>query len=641
MNKFVNQSKQLLSFALILLALSGCGGQSPRSSTQQAGADQNLEFLLKQAQQAEPGKRSPLLVQAAGLLVRESRFEKAQELLIRVNQQLLNDRQMDDFRLYYGETLLALSAGEASLNQLLSVSNLSAKPLQWQIRYSQSLSESYLSNGNYFEAAKLRIALDDLIDNAAVLAENNERIWYALNQMETEFLKQIINDFNSHRVNGWLEIVYLNKRWGYHPSKLLAEIEQWKKRFPLHPSLINQPEPMQRAAATAPYSPKQIGILLPLSGKNAQVGNLIHDGIIAAHYQSKNSQTAPQIRFYDTAHTLSVITPMQQALDEGADFILGPLTKDQIESVLNQESLATPLLALNRLTEQQYNHPQAFQFGLPVEDEAIQSAHRAFEKGYRKAIAFLPDNGLGERAQTAFQTYFEQLGGELIEVQKYKDASSLQTDVQHLLGVAESKSRKKALQQLLGRNLEFEPRRRQDADFIFLVATPSMGRRIKPFVNFYYAHDLPVITTASIYTGKPNPKKDIDLNGIEFPYMPMLISEQVEYQETREQLQKVIPEALGVGGKFFALGFDGYNIIPELPVLRAFPEYRWNGLTGQLGIDTQGWVHRYLTWAQFNRGLPFVTKERELRQLESRIPNLQPSSPLALPSTVSAMPRPE
>ncbi|MCW9017569.1 MAG: hypothetical protein OQJ89_11425, partial [Kangiellaceae bacterium] len=54
----------------------------------------------------------------------------------------------------------------------------------------------------------------------------------------------------------------------------------------------------------------------------------------------------------------------------------------------------------------------------------------------------------------------------------------------------------------------------------------------------------------------------------------------------------------------------------QLAILRAFPEYRWNGLAGELGVDEYGLVHRFLTWAQFNRGLPHVTKERELIQQE-------------------------
>ncbi len=609
MNNFITQGNQIVSFVLIVILLQACSS-TPGHKYQSEETRQNLEELIKQAQQAPQSKKGPLLIQAAGLLVLEGRYEKSQELLIHVDQQRLTTLQMDDFWLYYGETLLALEANEASLNQLRSIAQISSKPVKWQIRYAQSLSDSYLANNNYFEAAKLRIGLEDLISAPEALAENNEKIWFALDQIETSFFPQLISDFNSRRVNGWLEIVQINKRWGYHPEKLVSKIDLWKKRYPLHPSTVNQPETLKKLAKAVEFKPSRIAVLLPLTGKLASIGQMVHDGIIAAHYQAQRASSAPLLSFYDTARSLSALTPYQQALKDGADFIVGPLTKENIDTILNQESLPTPLLALNRLDEQKYSHSEVFQFGLPIEDEAVQAAQHAFDKGYRKSVAFLPDNATGARAHKAFKTHFEQLGGELITVQTYKEAKLIKNNVQHMLGVDSSLRRKRSLQQLLGRNLEFDMRRRQDTDFIFLVASPGMGRRIKPFINYYFAHDLPVIATSSIFEGKRNPKTDLDLNGIEFPDIPLLLSQRPEYQQTRKAIAKSVPEALSARGRFFALGFDGYKILTQLSILQSFPEYRWTGLAGELGVDGEGLVHRYLTWAMFNKGIPHVTKER-------------------------------
>lgn len=628
MNKFIQQSNQILIFAMMVLMIQACGGGSQKTSQQSVIPQHSLEFLLKQAQQASPDKKSPLLVQAAGLLITERRFEKAQELLVRINQHYLNPLQMDDFRLYYGETLLALDAKESSLNQLLSVANPKAKPIQWQLRHSISLSDSYLANANYFEAAKLRIELNDIIDNNIELTENNEKIWFALSQIETSFLQQLISDFNHQRLNGWLEIVYINQRWGHHPEQLLNSLEQWKKRYPLHPAQVAQPTSLQRVAQAKTYQPKQIAVLLPLSGKNAVVGNLIHDGIIAAHYQLPNSDDAPQLKFYDTAQTLSALTPYQQAVTDGADFILGPLTKPAIEAILAQEVISVPMLALNHLENQQVNLEHVYQFGLLPEDEAEQAAQRAFDKGFRSAIAFLPDNSVGTRAENAFRNHFEQLGGELIDVERYKSSKSLKQNVQHLLGVDSSTQRKRSLQQLLGRNIEFEMRRRQDSDVIFMIANPSMGRAIKPFIDYYFAHDLPVIATSQVYSGKQVPQTDIDLNGVEFPDIPLLISELPEFQQSRQSLEQVQPEALDARGRYFALGFDSYKILSQLSIMRAFPEYHWSGLTGELSVDPQGRIHRYLTWAMFNKGVPEVTQERELNELQQQPINRVPNDPL-------------
>lgn len=619
MNKFINQSNQILSFALIVLLLQACGTGKRSISQPEIAPQPSIEHLLKQAQQAPLELKSPLLVQVAGLLVIDKRYEKAQEVLIRINQQFLSSQQMDDFRLYYGETLLALGANEASLNQLLSVLSPSSKTIEWQVRYTQALADSYLANGNYFEAAKLRINLDDLIHESDVLAHNHEKIWFSLNQLNSDFVKQLITDFNSPRLNGWLEIIHINHQWGHHPERLMQEIEQWKNRYPNHPSQINQPETLQRASKAVTYAPRQIAVLLPLSGKNAVIGNLIHDGIVAAHYRSISAQQAPILRFYDTARLLDKTSAYQTAIEEGADFILGPLTKDGIEAILRQETLEVPILTLNQIEEQQIGHRKIYQFGLPPEDEAIQSAHRAFEKGYRKAIAFLPDNSVGKRTEKAFREYFEQLGGELIDVHKYRDSRSLKTDVQKLLGVDSSTKRRKDLQQLLGRNLEFEMRRRKDADFIFMIASPTMGRMIKPFINYYFAYDLPVIATSRIYSGKHEPQTNIDLNGVEFSDAPLLLSELPLFTQSREFLAEIQPQALDARGRYFALGYDSYNILPQLSIMQSFPEYHWNGLTGELGVDQTGLVHRYLTWAKFEKGIAITTKERQIRLLEDNV----------------------
>ncbi|MET1254022.1 penicillin-binding protein activator [Aliikangiella maris] len=627
MINFISHSNKIFSLTGVIIALiflQACG-TNPTVNRPATVKTQSLESLLKQAQQATGEEKQPLLIQAAGLLVLERRYEKAQEILVHINQQQLTPLQLDDFNLYYGETLLALTANEQALKHLQSVYNLQAKSVAWQIRHAQSLSDAYLANFNYFEAAKLRIELDDIIDTSEALTANNEKIWLALNQLETHFLQSLISDFNTQRVNGWLEIAYINKRWGYYPEKLLSEINQWKMRYPLHPSMVNQPRILQKAEAAEAFNPAKIAVLLPLSGKLGNIGMMIKDGILAAHYQVEDAQTAPQLNFYDTAHSLSALTPYNNAVADGADFIIGPLTKEAIETILNQETINTPILALNRLEEQKYAHNQIYQFGLPIEDEAIQAASYAYEKGFRKALAILPATATGNRARLVFQETFEDLGGEVVYIQEYRETSQLKKNVQRLLGVDSSIERKRALQQLLGRNLEFEMRRRKDADFIFMLASPTEGRTIKPFINYYFAHDLPVISTSSIYSGKLDPQTDIDLNGIEFPVIPLLLSELPQFKESRDALATTLPSALDGRGQYFSLGFDSYSILKQLSILQAFPDYKWSGLGGELGVDDNGLVHRALTWAQFNRGVPHVTKEREIRELNSQKLNPLPT----------------
>lgn len=623
MCNYITHSLKIGVFIAITLLMLACGSNTKRGPSEFPTESQNLDAILKKADQSDASQKNPLLVQASGILLANNRYDKALELLIHIDSRFLNTKQKDTYHLFYAEALLsknnvALAKPEelderskASLEHLRFVHKPSIHNIEWQIRYFQTLSDSYLANHNYFEAAKQRIDLDDLIDQQDVLAENNDKIWFAISQIKTDFLQQLISDFNSKRVNGWLEIVHINQKWGEQPDRLLQQMAIWKQRYPLHPAMVVQPKTLQRVTSAEILNPKKIAILLPLSGRFARPGKMVHDGIIAAHYQSENAENAPTIRFYDTAKSLSGLVSYQQAINDGADFVIGPLIKRDINEIISQDSLATPILLLNTTNKLPEHHKMVFQFGLSIEDEAIQAAHRAWENGYRKAIAFIPDDQRGNRAHNAFQEYFEQLGGELIDTQRYKDIKKLSKNVQNLLRVNESINRKRQLEKTLGRNIEFKMRRRQDADFIFMLSQPEQARRIKPFINFYFALDLPVISTSGVYSGNPKAQLDNDLNGIEFSDIPLYISQQTDILQARESLNSIDPTIMKSGNaRFFSLGFDSYKILTRVSKLQAFPDYRWYGLSGEIGIDELGIVHRYLTWAMFKKGIPSVTKER-------------------------------
>ena len=639
----IKRSISLIIGALLSLMLLACGSMQKKPSEANEIRTQNVEELLQLANTASDEKRYSLLIQASGLLVQEMRLEKALEVLTFIEVNQLNAIDKDTYYLHYGEILLASEEAErqiSSLTQFNKIVKPSNHSIEWQVRYGRSISDSYLINNNYFEAAKQRIDLYDLIDDSSELEDNNNKIWHSLIQMEIPILKALSSGFNSKRVKGWLEVVYLNKRWGNQPSKLIKQLDQWKKRFPLHPAQIIKPKSLQLISSGEPLAPKKIAVLLPLSGRFAASGQTIQSGLIAAQYQSKSSENIASLHFYDTAKSLSGLISYQQAIKDGADFIIGPLDKRSINEILSNATRSNktgssmtdsskadssetgskvtglvPTLFLNRassnfeFTKNLSN--QIYQFGLPVEDEALQAAHRAFEKGYRKALTFVKNDPLGLRAKAAFKDYFEQLGGELIDSQEYDDIKKLNTDIQNMLRVGDSIKRKTQLEKTLGRNIEYTMRRRKDADVVFLFSNARNARRIKPFINFYFALDLPVIATSRIFSGTHNLIKENDLNGIEFSDIPLYLSQQKDLVALRKKLSTIDKDLLKHNnGRLFALGFDAYQVLTQLPVLKAFPDYHWFGLSGELGVDDVGILHRYLTWAKFEKGAPNVTKER-------------------------------
>lgn len=301
---------------------------------------------------------------------------------------------------------------------------------------------------------------------------------------------------------------------------------------------------------------------------------------------------------------MSALTPYQRAIDEGADFIVGPLTKEAVQEIAKQETLQVPQLSLNQIDAQSVLHRELYQFGLPLEDEAKQIAKLAQQKQHQKAVILAPANEQGDRTVTAFKQAFEELEGNVAEIQYYKDPKEIKLIVKRLLNIDLSEQRKDKLVQILGTPLEYVQRRRQDADMVFLVSSPANARRIKPFLNFYFAHDLPVYSVSRINSGAKNKQLNNDLNGIIFTDSPILISDSKEIESLKQNVAQILPNVNSPFGRLFALGYDAYEILPNLNMMQAFKEYQRKGLSGYLSVDEEGRVNRALSIAQFKQGVP-------------------------------------
>jgi outer membrane PBP1 activator LpoA protein len=171
-----------------------------------------------------------------------------------------------------------------------------------------------------------------------------------------------------------------------------------------------------------------------------------------------------------------------------------------------------------------------------------------------------------------------------------------------LLNLSRSNQRYQRLAANIGVPLEFEPRRRQDIDVIFVATNPSNGRLLAPQLRFHYAGDLPTYATSEVF-GIADNARDADLDGILFPDSPWLLSPDVTSAELKATLASYWPQRVAQWPRLFAMGFDAYRLIPLL--------YNQSGgftavpaMSGELSLDTNGRVHRRLPLAQFREGRP-------------------------------------
>jgi len=604
--KYLIHIRNLPYFNILLIyvfsiTLVSCQTTSPLShdlSSKQA------QHYLDQAKDAQGNEQVHWLLKASESLLENQLTSKSIKLLESIDTQTLSDNNAAYYHSLLGMALFQAKIPEQSLRQFNQVERPELLTMPQAIQFHKKYAEVLELLDYYYDSAIQRIKLSSLISDQLDTEENVELLWQSL--MQVNNLEIYINSLNSMIVNGWLKLANIAKKYANEPNILLKKLELWHNRFNTHPANNQLPIDMARAESARSYHPQQIAILLPETGKFSSSADQIRDGFLTALFQASPDRR-PKIVFYDTAATDDIKALYQRAIDDGASFVVGPLSRPLVEQLSQIEYFPVPILAINRFVSDRLLADNFYQFGLPVEDEARQAANRAWQDGREKALVLMPTGAIGDRTSKAFTEEFERLGGSVQQVVHYGDSKDYSRAVQELLGVDKSIERFNKLRQLFRMKAHHEARRRQDSDFIFFKASTTQARIIKPFIDFYFAQDLAVYSTSSIYYGKEDIKNDSDLNNVIFCDIPWLLSKDNELINKRNEISKIWPNSVkSHKARLFALGYDLQALIPELNKLKNFSAYHLSGLSGNLTVDESGHVNRELSWAKFVKGKAVV-----------------------------------
>ncbi|MEM9101133.1 MAG: penicillin-binding protein activator [Pseudomonadota bacterium] len=586
------------------LLLSGCVTtpyqQLPSNSQNHYETYNNVGSYLSKAHLSAPKAQAFYLFKASEMLVEQEEYERAKEILEVIFIQELEPDQRNQYHVLYALALTSSFPTE-SVQQLSQVT-LSSLSDSYLVLFYKAKAISYTKIGDGPTAFQAAIELRNRVTNLAEQEEAKTLLWQGLIITPYDSLNYYRQTYYEPALLGWIDLAILYQQFSNSPDELLVALRNWRQSHSNHEAYAQLPDELKLAERAQPYEINQIALLLPFKGPYNRVSKAIRDGFMHAHLMQSRNAT---LKVYDTSDYYSIITAYQKSIDEGADFIVGPLTKRNInELVAFYDALPKPTLTLNRLENLMRNDELLYQFGLPIEDEAKQVAARAWNDGKRKAVVMAPKTNQGQRAIETFEKEFAALGGEIVANLRFKPGENHQTAIKEILGVDKSERRKNTIRYLLGEKLEFEPRRRQDADFIFLASSHRDARQIKPFLNYYYAIELDVYATSTIFSGALTPTKDKDLNGIVFCDIPWLIDKSPLYNEQRNLIADMWPQATQSQARYFSLGHDAYAISRDLSKLRAYPRYRLEGLSGKLSVNQTGTVERDLSWAIFKQGRP-------------------------------------
>ncbi|WP_096085233.1 penicillin-binding protein activator [Agaribacterium haliotis] len=634
-SKYRTTYKKLMLGSAILtaLALSACGSTPVQQDSQAPKLSSgNIESYLEDTAKTDGSEKVTRQLNAAEYFLKNNDLVRAHLQADSIDQSQANEHQYLRLALLRGN--IALKDGEPYLAQrywfdsrLDQIQASTAKQQEQQIELFDRRASLMFDQANYLQAFEQRLKLDQLLKNDEARAQlNHDLLWEYLAELPQSELSELAKTETDSTKVGWYSLAALSKSNGANFRQQIIDINHWRSIWPDHPANHLLPADLQLILQLVDAQAQQLAVLLPLSGKLASIGAAIREGVLAAYYNDlSDAYSLPEIRFYDT-NEQDVNSVYDQAVSEGAELVIGPLSKDKLRALSARSELPVTTFALNAIndkavdidataeqtllnsdappaqtspenTSARSGQADLFQFSLSIESEAQQIALKAWRDGHRRAMILVPDNTWGGRGANAFSQKWEELGGAVLVQQSYRDKRNYSNLVETAVGLKTSKQRRSEIQNFLGQSFEFEPRRRKDIDFIFMLARPTQARQLIPLLSYHYAGDIPVYASSQVYEG-PNRKGLADLNGLRFSTMPWFLDSKLAerraiaaYGDNSPALQQ-----------FYALGVDAYHIYPRLEQLKQIRQAQFYGSTGKLSVNQDLHIVRQQSFGEIQQG---------------------------------------
>lgn len=433
--------------------------------------------------------------------------------------------------------------------------------------------------GDIAESAGLLIALADMTSDAATLDRLSAAVWRNLTQMPVMELRARAESAPSPAAQAWWMLASdfnttvtsrgQSQRW-----------QRWRNRHPDHPAARHPPPTLRQFAR----DPNELALFLPVTGDFGPAGEAVRDGFLAAYLDAGgNSQ---RIRLYDT-NAMSVRAAYDLARQQGAEVIVGPLQKEAV-AAFAALSPSLPVIALNHLDPGTPTTDAMIQFSLAIEDQASAIADALSTRDIERIVLFDSPARWSGRARIRLE---EELDGvETVGFGTFHRVAEITNVVGEALHISESQSRATEIESLLGANLEFVPRRRDDVDAVVALIDADELLSLKPALDFHFAGNLPVFAPSTATLGTVNLSR---LEGVRVCAMPWTL----DAGDLGRSVYEAFPASRGTYASLFALGVDGFRLANQLDRLTIRRE-PIPASTGVLSLGEDGRIRRTLVWAE-------------------------------------------
>jgi outer membrane PBP1 activator LpoA protein len=522
------------------------------------------------------------------------------------------------------KSLFALGYTEPSYQQLKAIYEFSKQNnLPLTLSYYQTQSKVWDRKNRPVESLQSELHAFSLQKNLTTEEISNltSSIWNKLIVL-TPWQIELFSNKSAPLSKGWLALIKLANQSGNQFNEFQSALVQWQARFPVHPANIKAQQLLLKEAQTSTL--ENIAILLPLSGPQKLAGITAQQGILAAYQSNSNIR----LHFLDT-HTLDWTTLNQNLATLAVDFVIGPILKQNLSKYLLLDQrietsdintdATTNVITKNKITNDIKQIPtlllnvpkksilasNIFALSMRPEDEGTQAAASLSNKEFKNPIVLSHNDAVSKRIAQAFIEQWYVMTQKAIDLVYFESGKIMQKNIKASLDVSESEIRIKELKNNLKYTLKTQSRNRRDVDMIYLVGSAKETRLVKPYIEVNispFAKSIPVYASSRSHSMKSDNNSNNDLQGLTFTEVPWLLNSELQNKKLAKISKELWPRRSDSLSRIFALGFDSYQLINSLPLMKEAPYIRHYGQTGilQLGID--GVLNRTLLWGQYKRG---------------------------------------
>ncbi len=610
------QYKKHFVIILIGLLLSGCAdiqlhGLNPideikvnyvyvqaKNLADEARYLQAAEVLWKAAANLPSPHKEKMQLESSRMLIKGQHLLNAHKQLIAINEEALEPQAVLDKRILTATFYRQIKQPEKVVSllpeALIDEGDDVLKKEALMLR-----ADGLKNTRRYIESLTTYIGIKKFLSEDEY-SPNTDKIWQTVVAINPEDARErLASEEANQELRAWLELALLATPVQIDTTRLEQDYQLWVDEH----SLLEVPDyafdELLSRWAYFDFNPEKITLILPLTGGYANIGRTIKDGFLAAQKEAQNtsptvSQKEMQIDIYDSNQNRNIVELYQEATRKGADMVIGPLLKKNVDALLKHSPLPTPAITLNYASDAKHiAKGEVFQFGLYPEDEAEQIAKKLLDKKYNSVVVMAADNEWGKRMVRRFSDVYLQLEGTIQEVYYYDtEFEDYAPSVQSLFDLNQSIQRYTDIERVVGKKLDFKPRIRDDINAAVLFANYQNAVLIYPLMKFYYADELPVYASSHAYEpGKEDLLRELD--GLIYNDIPFIV-DRVRYPDSDKV--KKLP-------RLYALGKDAYRLINTIRRI-SISSTELHGATGYISADENRRLHRRLNWAKFNKGKP-------------------------------------